>query len=168
MHKLALIACIRLDLQTYLFLLYPWDRVPDKTGLDEGRFVFIPVSSGLRPWGWWGIVKNFSLCFGGPGCRESGILMDSGFLFALLSCHLCPQPVYGATTLRMSHSPSFNHLEMPLRTHLHVCGSLLGDCKSSQVNNEDEQSPEVNCSWPWSIYSKPTCRRLTFVPLFKL
>ena len=44
------------------------------------------------------IVNNFSLCLGGPGCRERNMLWDSGFLFAPLSFHLCPQPVYGVST----------------------------------------------------------------------
>lgn len=115
-----------------------------------------------------GIVNDFGLCLGRPGCRERNMLWDSGFLFAPLSFHLCPQPVYGASTFWMSHYPSVNPLEVPLKPHLHLCGHLLDGSKSCHVNNIDYQSREVNYSWSQSIYSKPTCCGLTFIPLFKL
>lgn len=131
--------------------------------MKEGSFLFpLPHVSGHEDGE--GIVNDFSLCLGGPGCRERNTLWDSGFLFAPLR----PQPVYGASTFWMSHYPSVKPLEVPLKPHLHLCGHLLDESKSCHINNIDFQSRGVNYSWSWSIYLKPTCRGLTFIPLFKL
>lgn len=129
MHKWATRAYIVLDFQMYLFILYPWDRVPEEKDRLRWREVhfFVLVASGLRPWGWGRHSNQIQFVFGRTKMQRKKHAV--GLWLSLCSSFIPSVPPASVWGLHiwMSRYPSVNPLELSLMPHLHLCGHLLDD-----------------------------------------